>query len=244
MRETFHPVQVLLFAIILCGCEGPSEPSSTAVTTPVTAPANGAPIPYPQVEDNVRHDTLLIQTTFDLQDGTFIMVASNTAETFEGLRLVRYRVLPDSIADVIAVSAPAYDSWTMLPSFFRTSGQANEHLVLANFGERESWGQKFMRLEDGFKDLGFLDVALPERVVEDDALVLKRRNIGPYTRMSTSGDSTVITFETDSVFLYEDIKGNMDVVLPAAQVRYTMDGAGVLLLWVNGASGKVPMPPV
>lgn len=244
MRASFHPFNILLFALALTGCERPSEPSSAAVTTPVTVPANGAPIPYPQVVDNVRHDTLLIQTTFDLQDGTFIMVASNTSETFEGLRLLRYRLLPDSAADVIAVSAPAYDSWTMLPSFFRTSGPANEHLVLANFGERESWGQKFMRLEEGFTDLGFLDVALPERIVEDGTLVLKRRNIGPYTRMSTRGDSTVITFETDSVFLYEDINGNMDVVLPAAQVRYTMDGSGVLLLWVNGAHGTVPTPPV
>jgi hypothetical protein len=243
MHKAFRPVP-LLIVLALFGCEGPSDPSGTTETTAIEIPANGAPVPYPQIEDNVRHDTLLVQTTFDLQDGTFIMVASNTAETFEGLRLVRYRVLPDSAADVIAISAPAYDSWTMLPSFFRTSDRASEHLVLANFGERESWGLKFMRLEKGFTDLGFLDVALPERIIEDDSLVLKRRNIGPFARMSTSGDSTVITFETDSVFLYEDISGNMDVVVPAAQVRYTMDGSGVLLLWVNGAHAKVPIPPV
>ena len=89
-----------------------------------------------------------------------------------------------------------------------------------------------------------MDVALPERIVEDGSLVLKRRNIGSFARMSTNADSTVITFETDSVFLYEDISGNMDVVLPAAQVRYTLDGSGVLLLWVNGAHAKVPMPPL
>ncbi|MCB0771644.1 MAG: hypothetical protein KDC00_14690 [Flavobacteriales bacterium] len=242
MRPLSTPSLLLhLFCALVCGCGTGPEP-----VPPPTLPAgpDGGPIAYPQVDDNVRHDTLLIQTTFDLQDGTFIMVASHIAEKFEGLRLVRYRPLPDSAADVIAVSAPGYDSWTMLPSFFRTEGMTKDHLVLANFGEKESWGQKLMRLDDVFIDLGFLDVAWPERVVEDDTLVLKRRNIGAYTRMHVQGDTTFITFTTDSVYLYEDLEKHFDVVLPAGQVHYTLDRSNGLQLWVNGAHGKVSMPPI
>lgn len=241
MRVFFTLGLVLsVFCMLMSSCGTDPRPMD-----PPSAPSdpNGGPISYAQVDDNVRHDSLLIQTTFDLQDGTFIMVASHVAEKFEGLRLVRYRLLADSAADVIAVSAPGYDSWTMLPSFFRTEGMTNEHLVLANFGEKESWGQKFMRLGDGFIDLGFLDVAFPERIVEDDVLVLKRRNIAPYTRIRVRGDTTFITFTTDSVYLYEDLDNHFDIVLPAGQVHYTLDKSNGLQLWVNGAHGEVPMPP-
>jgi DNA-binding MarR family transcriptional regulator len=38
--------------------------------------AGSAPFAFRAIEDNLRHDTLLIQTTFDLGDSTFVMVAS------------------------------------------------------------------------------------------------------------------------------------------------------------------------
>ncbi|MCB0764605.1 MAG: hypothetical protein KDB84_07875 [Flavobacteriales bacterium] len=223
--------------LIACG----TNPDPVPVSPP--PPEAGAPLPFPQVEDNVRHDTLLIQTTFDLLDGTFVMVASNVNETFEGVRLIHYRPLPDSAAGVIATSSPGYDSWTMLPTFHATL-DPDERLILANFGERESWGQKLMTFDHGFEDIGFLDVALPVRETENDTLVLKRRDIGPYARTAHVGDTLTITFATDSVYLYEGLHNDHDIVLPSHKVRYTLDRSGVLMLWVGGAHAALPLSPV
>lgn len=226
-----------LTAGLLCtGCPGPSRPDA-----PHEVPGRSA-FAYPALEDNVKHDTLLIQTTFDMGDGTCVMVASAVEDTFEGLRLYRYRARPDSSAEVIAVSSPAYDSWTMLPRFFGRDSTATDDLwVLANFGEKESWGQKLLRLDTAFHDLAFMDAARPERVLEDDTLRLKRRDIAPYVRFETHGDTLWFRFACDSVYLYDDQAGGYDRILPAASVRYTWDPSG-LLLWVNGEPRPVRQP--
>ena len=203
-----------------------------------------APHEFAQLEDNLQHDTLLIQTTFDLGDGTFVMVASNTVETFEGLRLYRYRFQADSTVELMAVSSPAYDSWTMLPTFFPldSATPADALWVLANFGEKESWGQKLLWLDWDFTDMGFLEVALPERVMEEDTLRLKRRNIGPFTRVEERGDSTYFRFACDSVFLYDDQAGSVDQVLPSSAVHFTFHRDGGLVLWINGEARALPRP--
>ncbi len=203
-----------------------------------------APHEFAQLEDNLQHDTLLIQTTFDLGDSTFVMVASNTAETFEGLRLYRYRFQADSAVELMAVSSPAYDSWTMLPTFFPLDGATPEDglWVLANFGEKESWGQKLLWLDREFTDTGFLEVAFPERVMEDDTLRLKRRNIGPYTRVEHRQDSTYFRFACDSVFLYDDQAGLVDHVFPASAVHFTFHWDGGLVLWINGEARALRKP--
>lgn len=233
---------LLLGAVLVsCGTRGTQEESQPSeAESPV--PGSRA-FRYRAVEDNVRHDTLLIQTTFDLGDGSFVMVASHRDEKFEGLRLYRYRPKADSSAEVIAISSPAYDSWTMLPSFFGSdSTQTSDLRVLANFGERESWGQKLIRLDGGgFHDLGFIDAAIPERVVEDGLAVLKRRPIAPHARLEFVGDSTWIRFACDSVFLYDDQRGGYDLVLPAAKVKYLSAPEG-LSLWVNEVKREVKQP--
>lgn len=203
-----------------------------------------APWPFAQVEDNLRHDTLLIQTTFDLSDGTFLMVAGHVDGTFEGLRLYRYRFAPDSSAEMLAISPPGYDSWTMLPTFFPVDTAAPDDAlwVLANFGEKESWGQKVMVLDWEFSDLGFMDVALPERIMEDDTLRLKRRNIAPSMRYLEAGDTAVWLFACDSVYLYDDQAGTFDQVLAAERVRYTFHRNEGLALWVDGRKRLVKRP--
>jgi hypothetical protein len=174
--------------------------------------------------------------TFDLQDGSFMMVASHMEDTFEGLRLYRYRFEPDSAVHMLAVSPPAYDSWTMLPTFFPVDPKAphGAQWITANFGEKESWGQKLLRLDGGFEDIGFLDIAKPEREMEDDTLRLKRRNIGPSTRVEAHGDTTVFTFICDSVYLYDDQNGHTDLVVPATTIHYTFHPSEGLALWLRG----------
>lgn len=202
------------------------------------------PHDFPMIEDNLQHDTLLIQATFDLGDSTFLMVASNAMDNFEGLRLYRYRFTAGDSVQMMAISPPAYDSWTMLPTFFPldTLAPSDALWVLANFGEKESWGQKLLLLDEEFSDMGFLDAALPERVLEDDTLRLKRRNVAPFMRYSEHGDTAVWLFACDSVFLYDDQAGGRDRVLAADRVRCTFHGSEGLALWVDGRKRLVRRP--
>ena len=208
-------VATTIVGLVSCGEGSSSVPLSA---DPTVAVRGAAPHEFAQVEDNLQHDTLLIQTTFDLGDSTYIMVASNVEETFDGLRLYRYRFFGTDSTDTHAL-------W-----------------VLANFGEKESWGQKLLWLDWDFTDMGFLEVALPERVMEDDTLRLKRRNIGPFTRVEERKDSTYFRFACDSVFLYDDQAGQVDQVLPSSAVHFTFHRDGGLVLWINGEARALRRP--
>ena len=237
----FSPPACWLVALVCCvlAC---SEPQVAQVQEAVVA--GSAPFAFRAIEDNLRHDTLLIQTTFDLGDSTFVMVASHREEKFEGLRLYRYRARADSSAELIAASSPAFDSWTMLPTFFPvdTAQPSQAAWVLANFGERESWGQKLFRMSLNFVDMGFMDVAMPERVEEDGESELKRRNIGPSMRYEERNDTAYFRFACDSVYLYDDQAGQMDQVLPSRSLHYTYHPGEGLALWLNGEKRLVKKP--
>ena len=237
MRTGFFAwLGALLFVL---GCTAAEKPAPT----PASVIRGSGPFAFPAIDDNLAHDTLLIQTTFDLGDMTYLMVASNMEETFEGLRLYRYRFAADSAVEMMAVSSPAYDSWTMLPTFFGADSTDTQALwVLANFGEKESWGQKLIWLERDFSDRGFMHVALPERVIEDDTLRLKRRNVAPHMRYSVQGDTSVWRFSCDSVFLYEDGSGGTDLIVAAPRVRYSYHRDQGLVLWVDGQARPVRSP--
>lgn len=237
-QHKHHWAMLLSTSILLCACT--TQPAENQI--PVALGAE--PLELAAVEDNVRHDTLLVQATFAMGDGSFIMVASNQEDTFEGLRLYRYRPNADSSAQILAVSSPAYDSWTMLPSFFSADSlRAPDALwVLANFGEKESWGQKLMLLDTAFHDIGFMDVALPERIEEEGTTVLKRRNIGPFMRHATAGDTVIWRFACDSVFVYDDQSGGLDYVMAAPRLRFTFHSNEGLALWVDGVKHLVRHP--
>ncbi len=247
MKRRLLPGLALLTLLVACGPsrsggEGTGHADS-AVVHLRNVPGR-PPHPFRQFDQNVFHDTLLVQTSFDLGDGSYVMVASNVDDTFEGLRLYRYRFQPDSTVELMAVSAPAYDSWTMLPTFFPldTARPADGMWVLANFGEKESWGQRVFLLDWEFLDVRFMDVALPERVMEDDTLRLKRRNVAPYMRYSEHGDTAVWLFACDSVYLYDDQEGQLDQVLAADRLRYTFEAHEGLALWVDGRKRIVKKP--
>ena len=132
---------LLLISIGLIACTN-DTPTHIDDTIPKRPQAG---ILLPLVEDNIFHDTLLIHETFALNDGTFIMSARNTAEPDgnridPGLRLYHYQLNPDSSAEVLSYSNPAYDSWMMRPCFFEHP--SGGYLILAEFGSTESWGQK------------------------------------------------------------------------------------------------------
>ena len=243
ISSTLSPNRITLVALSIClgfGCGLNSQPKGPNDTSFVGL----SPLSMQQVEDNVQHDTLLVQVTFDLKDGSYLMAASNREERFEGLRLYRYRALPDSSAEVLATSAPAYDSWTMLPTFFAADSNSTDDLwLLVNFGERESWGQKLMRLTgEGFKDCGFLDAALPVRVTDEEGARTKRGNIAPFARLEFVGDSTWIRFACDSVHLYDDQRGGLDRNVPASTVRFLHAPDEGLSLWLNDEKRMVKMP--
>lgn len=229
------PLLVLLLCIALAAC-GPSgsssEASSTAMLPPLGADARVyALVDRPNLDDNVKHDTLLIYTTHALGDGTFMMAARNVDDTREGLRLFLYRPRPDSTADVIAASSPAYDSYTMLPTFFTTGDTADGTIILTNLGEKQSWGQKVFWLKDGrFTDLGFIDAAQRDRRTEDDSTFNWYVNIAPRMAVRGAAGRFDFTFRGDSVMLYDDLQGGSEVVLPTSRIAYRYDGTRLLLV--------------
>lgn len=228
---------VLLLALAACGTE--NEKGTLPETGPDPSEAHassglGAPLTYPLLDDQVRHDTLLIQVTFDLGDGTQVMVASHVDEKFEGLRLYRYRVMPDSQALVLKASGPAYDSWTMLPTFFRHPYDSTAWIVLADLGERQSWGQKVFRLDaGGFTELGFLDVALPVNLPEEDGGA-KLTGIGPVTRVMKDGDDILFRFQVPVIHLYDDLVGGIDLRMGGDRITYRWNPTLGMVLHVDG----------
>jgi len=226
----------LLPVLLVGGCDlvprkNAPPPEKPAVAVLIDSAQVWRPLALAHLEDNVRHDTLLIQTTFGLDDGTYVMVASNVEETREGLRLVRYRPRPDSSADVIAVSKPGYDSRTMLPTFHRGPDAKAGLLVLANMGERDSWGQEvFLLKDDRFQELGFLDVAMPNWDQGDEGPVRRLMSIAPVSVVHGTADDLMISFQTDSVLLYDDQRGGRDLTLPAQRVHYNIRGGRAILL--------------
>lgn len=230
-------IRPMAFALVLAACGSPAPETTTTTVVHGAKPAELA-----AVDDNIRHDTLLIQTTFDMGDSTYVMVASHVEPKFEGVRLYRYTLLPDSNARILSYSNGAYDSWTMLPTFFPIPDPPGTHLILANFGERESWGQKLLFMDSTFTDLGFIDVAYPERISEPDTTYFKRTNIAPYSRLALHNDTAVFTFECDSLLLYDDMAGHNDLIVPAATIRYTYHPETGLELWRDGQRRAVKQP--
>jgi hypothetical protein len=239
--RALHPIITgALFLGTACGTPAP-EPTPTPASEPVV-PTEGAPLVLHEVEDNLRHDTLLVQVTFDLGDGTHLMVASHVDEKFEGPRIYHYRARPDSSAEVMHVSPPGYDSWTMLPTVFGEGAGLEGKWVLANFGERESWGQKVMWFANGFQERGFMHVALPEPAEQDAERPWKLRNVAPHMRLIQHGDTAVFHFACDTVFVYDDGTGGTDLLVPGTAVRYTWHPAQGLVLWLHGVAHAVPPP--
>ncbi len=237
MSTSFASAIVLAATLLACG-PGPREEGHDDAPTVVVTGSRSMPLDIPLVEDNVRHDTLYVDSTFDLKDSTFMMVARGQRETFEGLRLYHYAYGPDSSARVLHASAPAYDSWTMLPTFFRPE-EKGDMIILANFGERQSWGQKVMRFgPNGFTDMGFLDVAIP---ASDPDGQRGLKNAGPAARLSGTVSDLTVNFDTDSLYLYDDLQGHNDLIVPGKSVGYHLKDGRIFLLF-NGEEREVKQP--
>jgi hypothetical protein len=232
----------LLLCVLFVACaEKPHpEPEPEVLTATPTA---GNSISFPQVDDNIVHDTLMIQTTFDLRDGSFLMIASHVqdderqaaGDRSAGLRLHHYRLEADGSPRILASSPPAHDSWTMFPTFFRDPHDERGYILLANFGERYSWGQKMMRFnERGFQTLGFLNVAAVEQVVDEDEVTTRLLNIAPQTRITEEGDGLAVAFLVEEIMLFDDLRGGLEQTLAGGRVRYRWNERDGLVLIVDG----------
>jgi hypothetical protein len=232
----------LLLLLSGCGDSGAKKESSVPRQEPDTLASLPAwkRLELPILPDNVRHDTLLVHTTYDLGDGLFLMAAQNNNYNKEGIRLYLYRPQPDSSAQLLAWSKPGYDSETMLPTFFTNGTEADGLVIIANMGERQSWGQEAFWLTDNtIRSLGFIDVAVREWKTVDDSTFQFRTSIAPRTEVRGTTGTFLFSFTGDSLQLYDDQQGHSEVMLPASAVRYRYDNGWTLLL--NGA--RVGPPP-
>ena len=252
MKNWIVPI-VTLIGVVGCGektdPQDRSEVPEVKVERPLTE--GGSPTAFEQLDDNIKHDTLLIQTTFDLEDGTYLMIAShklseeklNEGDREAGLRLYHYRTMPDSTYEIIARSSSANDSWTMFPTFFPDPIEEGSMIILANFGERNSWGQKVIRFNaEGFRDLGYLNVAKIERQGEGEEMELKHRNIAPDTRITREADQLVISFELDELILFDDLRGVLDRPIEAGRVQYRWSEAEGMVLYIDGTARHEEKP--
>jgi hypothetical protein len=242
-------IQTALLLVATAACNsnpdhGSKEPASLGIDTmPMQGLKHFALLDLPNLEDNVRGDSLLVYTTHRIAANRFVMAARNKEETREGLRLYLYEPRPDSTADVLTVSAPAYDSEVMLPTFFSTGDSADGIVVLANFGGKESWGQKAFWLKGpAFIDLGWIDVAHREWRTVDGQTEQRRTNIAPYTQVSGQDGRFFFTFTGDSLQLYDDLEGQMERMFPASSVAYRHEGGHMTLL-VDGKP-RLPAAPL
>lgn len=227
---------ILLIGAIACDRQPGPKPSTETAIDPK---GQWERVEFPTVEDNVRNDTLLVQVTFDLGKGNFLMVAGNVEETRDGLRLYLYHPDRDSNAVVTACSKPGFDSYTMYPTFFSTGRPEDGTVILANMGEKQSWGQEAFWLKDErFIHLGFLDVAQRGWRTYADSLQQWRTSIAERALVSGGAGQFEFSFIGDSLQLYDDFNGHQEVMLPASQVRYRC-AAGKTELMING----VPVTP-
>lgn len=183
------------------------------------------------IEDHFELDSILIHNTYELSEGQFMMVSRSTEESFEGLQMHLY-TLKDSLPIISASSTPAYDSWIYLPTFFISPDQ-QDTLLMAEIGERESWGARLLRIEDGaFVDLGFIDIAIRgskfDEELETDVLFLK--SVAPNTTIRSQSEILFVSFGPESVHIYDDQKGNADTLYPADQVKYEFSDSLKLMI--------------
>lgn len=234
---------ILAAAILLSACGGGGTPATPA--TPIGSDTTALlpvwnKLDLPILPDNVRHDTLLVHTTYDLGDGLFLMAAQNNNYNKEGIRLYLYRPKADSSAEILAWSKPGYDSETMLPTFFTDGNKSDGLIIIANMGERQSWGQEAFWLKDNvIKSLGFIDVAVREWKTVDDSTYQFRTSIAPRTSVHGANGVFEFSFNGDSLQLYDDLQGRSEVMLPASAVRYRFENGWTL--WLNGKA-VLPAP--
>lgn len=183
------------------------------------------PLELSNLEDPIVHDSLLVHNTFDLSGGQALMVARSTEEDFEGLKLYLLRDVGGNTR-VVSNSTGAYDSWTYIPTIF-VSPNGRDTLILAETGERESWGARLIRLKGGlFTDLGFVDMAVRaskfDELEEKEVEVL--RSVVPYTGITCNNGTLFIEFNT-SVHVFDDGQGGLDTLYPANAIHYVWDEA-------------------
>lgn len=237
--------EALLFALAaLAACGVPEGRQDAPPALPPLPDAQEfRPLQLPLHEENIRHDTLLPYTIHALGNGSFVLAGKHIDEKREGLRLILYRPLPDSSAEVLAVSKPAHDSQVMLPSFFASADTAAGIIILANYGGLESWGQNVFLLKDQqFKDLGWLDVTERGWITRQDSFQQWRTSIAPSTVVRGAADQFEFTFTTDSVQLFDDLRGNLETMLPSDRIRYRYNGREMVLV-VDGAP-RYPEAPL
>ncbi|MEO7081207.1 MAG: hypothetical protein ABIY71_06750 [Flavobacteriales bacterium] len=234
-------ILILIATVALVSCSSSEQDAvEDAIAGTTGHPSATAPLAHakpfhllelPNLDDNIRHDTLLIYTIHGLRDGTFVLAGKNMEDNREGLRLIQYRPRPDSSAEVLAVSKPAYDSQVMLPTYFVPDDPGDGVLILANYGGLESWGQNVFLLKDHqFTDLGWLDVTERGWTTRMDSLQQWRSNIAPKTVVSGADGQFDFTFTTDSVQLFDDLQGGTEVMLPSNRIKYRYDGKQMVLI--------------
>lgn len=237
-----------LLALSMSAC-GSADPTTTDESASTQAPARqdmtakadkrikGLPqfdsefikVDYTEVDLDPGNDSLWYHLVLDIPGDAHLAVAQPLQESNRrGVRMQLLLADTDTSFRALTESSPGYDSAMLFPTFFVDAH--GRHIILADTGERESWGQKVYLLDQGvFTDLGFIDVGLPMQGPDNadaDADIIPK-NIAPVVRLDLDGKGGIdFRFETEEIILFDDTQGHLDTLVRAKDYLYNLSKRG------------------
>lgn len=180
---------------------------------------------YEELDLDPGNDSLWYHLVIDIPGDLHLAVAQPTSD--DNRRGVRFQLLKegqDSTFHCETESSPGFDSAKLYPSFF--SNDMGQHIILADTGERDSWGQKvYLLVENKFYDLGFIDVGSVNYDEDQETLEqsLSPQSIAKNVTISSDANGYRFTFDLEEFVLYDDQKGNLNQIVPSSQWSYFLD---------------------
>lgn len=164
-------------------------------------------------------DSVWYHNLYKLGKNKVLGIAQPIIESKKGIRLQLLKLESDSNVTLISESQGAFDSYVYLPTFFQNG---DELLMLVNTGYTDSWGNRIVRLkDDSFEELGYIDAGIAIRTEEPneyDSLYYVFGNIANCARISMN--AVEISFDCDSLVLFDDGKGNLNRIIGGHGMKY------------------------
>jgi|GEM_PF-6889520 len=187
-------------------------------------------IDFPEVDVDPGNDSLWYHLVLDIPGDKWLAVAQPTNENNRrGIRMQLMSMNVDSTFSVHTESSPGYDSAKLFPTFFKDA--QGRLIILADTGERQSWGQKVYLLNnERFEDLGFLDVGTVAYTEEDGQQILAPTTIAERVTIEQTKKGLEFRFSGKDLVLFDDGKGNLDTIIDASSICYRLNKRGKFTL--------------
>jgi len=217
-----------LFTLVLLSCGGPTGQEALEAEKRSSIVGPFTPVSYTELELDPGNDSLWYHLVLDIPGDLDFAIAQPTEETNRfGIRFQLLDNKADGTFECKGESSPAYDSAKLFPTFFKN--QAGQHIILADTGEKVSWGQKVYLLDNGtFYDLGFIDMGTVDYAtnLESDSLELSPQSIAPRLKIEDSKKGLEFRVDGETMVLYDNGKGKLNQVVSCNKWHYLLNKKG------------------